>query len=101
MPTTTILPGLNEWTRVSDYRTTQIAKMANIDVFRESRLGVRDVLDVAADHVVVATGSSWRRDGVGWFNFKFMAITAPVTAVFTPDDIHGRDHSGRPRGSIR
>ncbi len=81
------LPGLSEWARVRDYRTTQIAKMDNVEVFRESRLSVADVLDVAADHVVVATGSAWRRDGVGRFTFKPMTITAPMTAVFTPDDI--------------
>lgn len=81
------LPGLSEWARVRDYRETQIAKLSNIEVFRESRLEVQDVLDVAADHVVVATGSTWRRDGVGRFNFTPMEITAPETSVFTPDDI--------------
>ncbi|MBL8709412.1 MAG: FAD-dependent oxidoreductase [Rhodospirillaceae bacterium] len=81
------LPGLSEWARVRDYRTGQIAKMPNIEIFRESRLGVRDVLDVAADHVVVATGATWRRDGVGRFNATPLAITAPATALFTPDDI--------------
>ncbi len=81
------LPGLSEWARVRDYRTTQIAKMDNVEVFRGSRLGVADVLDVAADHVVVATGAAWRRDGVGRFNQKPMTIAAPGPAVFTPDDI--------------
>ncbi len=81
------LPGLNEWARVRDYRETQIAKMDNVEVFRESRLGVQDVLDVAADHVVVATGSTWRRDGVGRFNLSPADITAADASIFTPDDI--------------
>ncbi len=81
------LPGLSEWARVRDYRETQIAKLDNIETFRESRLGADDVLDVAADHVVVATGSTWRRDGTGRFNMRPIPITAPDISVFTPDDI--------------
>ncbi len=90
------LPGLSEWARVRDYRETQIAKLDTIEIFRESRLGVEDVLDVAADHVVVATGSAWRRDGVGRFNLTPATITAPDASIFTPDDIMaGKSPKGR------
>ena len=50
------LPGLSEWARVRDYRVQQIERMANVEVFRESELGVDDVLEVGADHVAIATG---------------------------------------------
>jgi len=90
------LPGLSEWTRVRDYRETQIAKLDNVEIFRESHLGVQDVLDVAADHVVVATGATWRRDGVGRFNTRPMAVQASDAAIFTPDDIMaGKPPTGR------
>ena len=37
----------------------------NVSVYRESRLGAQDVVGFGADHVVLATGSSWRKDGIG------------------------------------
>ena len=59
------LPGLSEWARVRDWRVGQIEKLNNVEVFRESRLGVDDILAVGADHVFVATGANWTIDGVG------------------------------------
>ena len=59
------LPGLSEWARVRDYRMQQIARMACVDVYRESELDADDVLATEADHVVIATGATWRADGFG------------------------------------
>ena len=59
------LPGLGEWARVRDWRVGQIDKLPNVEVFRESRMTVDDVLEVGADHVLAATGSHWTTDGVG------------------------------------
>jgi len=59
------LPGLSEWARVRDWRVGQIEKLPNVEIFRESRLGLDDVLAVGADHVFLATGSSWTTDGIG------------------------------------
>ena len=47
---------------------------------------MQDVLDFAAPHVFIATGSSWRRDGLG------RALRQPLPGVqslqvFTPDDV--------------
>ncbi len=81
------LPGLGEWIRVRDYRVLQIGKLDNVEVFRESDMGADDALAVGADHIAVATGSSWRRDGYGAANPKGIAEPGPVGSVFTPDDI--------------
>ena len=62
------LPGLNEWRRVRDYQVHQIEKMSNVEVYRDSRLEVDHVLEFGFEHVCIATGSSWRRNGVGLFN---------------------------------
>ena len=62
------LPGLTEWARVRDYRVQQIERMSNVDIYRESELSAEDVLAVGADHVVIATGATWRRDGFGRFH---------------------------------
>ena len=79
------LPGMREYIRVRDYREGQIAKLSNVEVFRESRLTTEDVLAFGAAHVCIATGARWRRD---LFNGKrFAAIAEEATTVLTPDDI--------------
>jgi dimethylamine/trimethylamine dehydrogenase len=79
------LPGMREYIRVRDWREGQIAKMANVEVFRESRLTVEDIHDFGADHVVIATGARWRRDI--FTGKRFEPIADGDTPVFTPDDI--------------
>ena len=59
------LPGLATWARVRDWRLTMLAKLPNVQIFPESRMGAGDILDFKPDHVVLATGARWRRDGVG------------------------------------
>ena len=51
--------------RVRDWRVHQLGKLANVEIFRGSRMEAGDVAEVGADHVLVATGSRWRRDGRG------------------------------------
>jgi dimethylamine/trimethylamine dehydrogenase len=80
------LPGLAEWARVRDYRLNQIGKLPNVEILRESIVDEAQILEFAADHVVIATGSKWRRDGMGRWN------ETPIPgwdsrSVITPDDI--------------
>jgi dimethylamine/trimethylamine dehydrogenase len=80
------LPGLNAWARVRDYRQGQIAKMANVNVYRDSRLTADDILGFGFGHVAIATGASWRRDAIARWNL--LPIPAdPAMPVFTPDDL--------------
>ncbi len=81
------LPGLTEWARVRDYRVQQIERMPNVDIYRESKLGAEDVLAVGADHVAIATGATWRRDGFGRSHLEGISNLGPAEQVFTPDDI--------------
>ena len=81
------LPGLAEWARVRDYRLGQINKMPNIEIYRESELDLAHVLEVGADHVAIATGSTWRRDGFGHTHTAAMDPSPPREKTFTPDDI--------------
>ncbi len=79
------LPGMSEYIRVRDYREGQIAKMPNVEVFRESRLSAEDVFDLAPDHVVIATGADWRRDR---FDGKaYVPVAVDEARIHTPDDI--------------
>ncbi|EHK54789.1 FAD-dependent oxidoreductase [Allomesorhizobium alhagi] len=82
------LPGLREWLRVRDWRVTQIDKLANVGVYLQSDLGIADILEFDADEVVLATGSRWRRDGIGRAAFKPLALSSGPP-VFTPDDVMG------------
>ncbi|MGL6183330.1 MAG: FAD-dependent oxidoreductase [Aestuariivirga sp.] len=88
------LPGLSAWGRVRDYRAGQIGKMTNVNVYRDSRLTAEDVLGFGFEHVAVATGATWRRDGIARYNLLPIAID-PAMPVFTPDDImDGKRPSG-------
>jgi len=72
---------------VRDYRLGQIEHMPNVEIFRESELSVDEVLSVGADHVVIATGATWRADGFGRSHpYPFKAL-GPSTNILTPDDV--------------
>jgi len=90
------LPGLTEWARVRDYRIGQIERMSNVEIYRESELGADDVLATGADHVAIATGATWRRDGFGRSHPAGIVNLGPAERIFTPDDIMaGRLPSGK------
>ena len=80
------LPGLAAWARVRDYRLGQIQEMANVETFLESRLGAEEVLEFGADHLCLATGASWRHDGVGRAN-RYPVAGMEAGIVLSPDDI--------------
>jgi dimethylamine/trimethylamine dehydrogenase len=78
------LPGLSEWGRVRDWRVTQLDRMPNVSVYFDSRIEAQHVLEFGARHVAIATGSMWRRDGVGR-DSGFAVFESPD--VYTPDDL--------------
>lgn len=61
----TAMPGLSAWGRVKDYREYQLGQMANVNVYMESSLSAEQVLEFGIPNVVIATGSRWRRNGMG------------------------------------
>ncbi len=79
------LPGLQSWSRVKDYRLHQLSAASEVNLYLESAMTVDLVEEFDADTVVVATGASWRKDGVGSTNFD--PIDFGSTAVITPDDV--------------
>jgi dimethylamine/trimethylamine dehydrogenase len=80
------LPGLAEWARVRDYRLHELQKLANVQLFRDSRLDASAVLEFGAERIVIATGARWRRDGIGRTGLE--AIPGhQLAGVYTPDDI--------------
>jgi dimethylamine/trimethylamine dehydrogenase len=80
------LPSLAEWGRVRDWRVAQLNKLSNVEVLLGSRVDAEQILDFGADRVVLATGATWRRDGVG------RSHTAPIPGhegphVLSADDV--------------
>ncbi|OMC01718.1 NADH:flavin oxidoreductase [Mycobacterium sp. NS-7484] len=88
------LPSLSAWIRVVDYREAQLAKLDNVEVFMQSEMTADDIIENDFNHVVVATGASWRHDGVGRFHTQPIDI-AEGADVLSPDDIMA---GTRPRG---
>jgi dimethylamine/trimethylamine dehydrogenase len=80
------LPGLGSWRRVVDYRVGQIDKLAQVECFRESPMSAPEALGYGFDHVAVATGASWRADGVGRWHTRPIP-TSDQTQILTPDDL--------------
>jgi len=89
------LPGLSAWGRVKDYRAYQLSKLPNVEIFYDSRLDAEQVLEFGFNQVLVATGSTWRRDGVAHHHTLPMPIAADAE-VLTPDDLmEGKRPSAR------
>ena len=88
------LPGLAEWGRVGDYREVQLGNMSNVEIFLDSRLSAEHVLEFEPDHVVLASGSKWRPDGVGRIN-RSAVPGSDGAQVITPDHvIAGKEVTG-------
>jgi dimethylamine/trimethylamine dehydrogenase len=88
------LPGLAAWVRVLDYRQQAIATMSNVEVYRESRMSAGDIAEFGFQHVAVATGATWRRDGVARWHTRPIPVDSGAD-VLTPDDLMaGRRPSG-------
>jgi len=84
------LPGLNEWRRVVDWRLTQIRKMKNVAVYPSSPMTAAEILESGAQNIILATGATWRRDGMG------RTLRSPIRGyelenVFSPDDLMDGD----------
>ncbi|MCB1395142.1 MAG: FAD-dependent oxidoreductase, partial [Rhodobacteraceae bacterium] len=76
---------LAAWGRVADYRLYQLRQMANVTLYAGSALDADAVAEFGADHVLLATGAQWRRDGGG--RTRLTAIDGFDGSALTPDDI--------------
>jgi dimethylamine/trimethylamine dehydrogenase len=79
------LPGMSPYARVRDYREQALQDMPNVEIFRESAMTADTIREVGADHVVLATGATWRRDRFDGEVFK--PVAGQEIQIFTPDDI--------------
>ena len=90
------LPGLSAWGRVADYREYQIGQKPNVETYLDSELNADNILEFGFEHVCLAPGAKWRRDGVGRQHVSPIAID-PSMPLFTPDCIMDGE---RPSGHV-
>jgi dimethylamine/trimethylamine dehydrogenase len=80
------LPGLATWQRLIDYRLQQVQTLPNVEMYRQSRLDASQIIELAFEHVALATGSRWRRDGKGRRHPLGISVH-PNAVCLTPDDV--------------
>lgn len=80
------LPGLATWGRVRDWRLWQLQQAPNAELYLESPLCAADLLDYGIPNIALATGATWRADGVGRVQRTSMNFLNP-SRVLTPDDL--------------
>jgi len=80
------LPGLAAWIRVLDYRQQALSELKNVEIFRQSPMSAQEIAEFGFEHVAVATGAVWRRDGVARWHTHPIGID-PVAEILTPDDL--------------
>ncbi|MEM9580998.1 MAG: FAD-dependent oxidoreductase [Pseudomonadota bacterium] len=87
------LPGMSEYIRIRDYRVQQLKQMPNVNIYPGSRLSAQDVIDTGVDHVVLATGATWRKDRFD--ENRYVPVATGNAQVWTADDImDGRTPEG-------
>ncbi|MCC5966903.1 MAG: FAD-dependent oxidoreductase [Natronohydrobacter sp.] len=80
------LPGLSAWGRVRDYREYQLRQRPNVEIYLDSALSAAEVMEFGFQNIAVATGATWRRDGVARQHVVPMPI-AEDARIYTPDDL--------------
>ena len=79
------LRGLSAWKRVVDNRVHEILQKSNIEVYKESRLKVEHIDELGINNIFLATGSSWRKDGIGRSRRKPIPGLETIT-VYSPEE---------------
>jgi dimethylamine/trimethylamine dehydrogenase len=85
------LPGLAAWSRVRDWRMGRIQQMNNVTVYFGNNLSAEEIMALDYQHIIVATGSYWRDDGVGISNWQSIPGTGH-DHVFTPESVFAEKH---------
>ena len=85
------LPGLAAWSRVRDWRLGRIQQMENVEVYYGNKLEADEIMALDYEHIIVATGSHWRSDGVGISNWQPIPGTE-LDHVFNPEAVYANKH---------
>ncbi|MBT7150493.1 MAG: FAD-dependent oxidoreductase, partial [Thiotrichales bacterium] len=80
------LKGLEAWRRVVDNRVHEILQKNNIEIYKESQLTSLHINELGIKNIFLATGSKWRKDGIGRSR-RGPIIGIESVEVFTPEEI--------------
>ena len=69
-----------------DWRIKKIGKMKNVSVYPSSPMTAEEILESGTKNIILATGATWKRDGVGRTLWKPIA-GHNLENVFSPDDL--------------
>ncbi len=95
------LPTLGDWGRITDWRAVQLARLPGVEVITGRRLTAADVLGYGAELVVIATGSSWRGDGVQpGYPGPMPGADAALPHVLTPEQVCAGKRPPGPRVAV-
>jgi dimethylamine/trimethylamine dehydrogenase len=89
------LKGLSAWKRVSDNRLYEIQQKNNIEIYKESELTLEHINELGINNIFLATGSSWRKDGVGRsrrkpiLGLESLKVLTPEEAITQSKDLSG------------
>ena len=89
------LPGLAEYARVRDWRIGQLRRMENVDIYPDNRLDADAIIGLESEHILIATGASWRSDGVGRWRSTAFAGCDLADVVGVEQILQGRLPEGR------
>ncbi len=81
----TSLPGLSTWGRVRDYRLQALQQMPNVNLYLDSELSAKDILELEHQHIAIATGARWTR--MLYSSLEIPVGHLNVPGVYTPDDL--------------
>ncbi|MEM7269478.1 MAG: hypothetical protein AAF401_09515, partial [Pseudomonadota bacterium] len=70
----------------ADYREYQLSQKANVETYLDSALTAEQILEFGFSHICLATGSTWRRDGVSR-QHVVPPLIDPGLTLLTPDDV--------------
>ena len=95
------LPGLSEWIRVRDYRLKMLKKLDNVKIYLGSHLDYRDIIEFSKEaefifsHVFLATGSTWRKDGIARENREPISGLENILVLSADDLFLGESVNGK------
>ena len=85
------LKGLSAWKRVIDNRVYEIQQKTNIEIYRESELTLSHINELDVNNLFIATGSSWRVDGIGRSRRKEITGLDNIQVLTPTDAIRKQD----------
>ena len=81
------LPGLSAWKRVVDHRLYDLRQRHNVRLFMENHLDAETVSELGIANVFIATGATWRRDGIGRTTVRSPPKIKAGASILTADDV--------------